>query len=269
MIDIHAHVLPNVDDGPSGWDESIAMLRKAEKDGVTGIVCTSHVLNCLDWKINQDLKDKFKTLKRWVKEDNLELSLWLGSEIHVHARFNPNDKIATLNGNGKYILMELPLGDFPNGAEDRFFQLSLDGYSVILAHPERNALILQNPGIATGLVHRGTLLQVNAGSITGVFGKRVQRIAHKLIDQQLVHFIASDGHNVRNRPIALSKAYHLIKDKWGESTAEHLFQVNPMKAVKGEDIEIQIPAKEPSERKSPKLKSFSWLKNIKDAFYGR
>jgi protein-tyrosine phosphatase len=260
MIDIHAHVLPNVDDGPSSWDESIAMLRKAEKDGVKGIVCTSHVLNCLDRKISRDLSDKFKTLQRWVKEDRLKLSLWLGSEIHVHARFDPKDKIATLNGNGKYILMELPLGEFPNGLEGRFFQLSIDGYSIILAHPERNNLIVQNPGIAAGLVRSGILLQVNAGSVTGVFGKRIQKTANKLIDRQLVHFIASDGHSVRNRPIALSKAYHLIREEWGESTAERLFQVNPMKALHGDDIEIQIPAIKSSKKRGSKLIRFSWLK---------
>ena len=85
-----------------------------------------------------------KKLQQKVKENDISISLWLGSEIHCHATFNKKSRLATLNGNGKYILVELPMIEVPKDAQELFFELVLDGFSPILAHPERNLSIQQN-----------------------------------------------------------------------------------------------------------------------------
>lgn len=241
MIDIHAHVLPHVDDGPQSWKESLAMLRKGAEDGVRGVVCTSHVLDRLDVRIERVFIEKFNELKNKVSKSSFQISLWLGSEIHCSTKFNPNSRIASLNGNGKYVLMELPLNEIPKESENVFFRLSLDGKVPILAHPERNSLILQNPTVAFELVNRGILLQMNAGSLTGQFGKWVKKISFEMMDHQLIHFIASDCHNAANRPLILSKTYKLVCRHWGEETANRLFKINPYKAVMGKEITPPIP----------------------------
>jgi protein-tyrosine phosphatase len=241
MIDIHAHVLPHVDDGSQSWKESLYMLQKGAEDGIRGVVCTSHILDRFDSRIEADFTQKFNELQSKVARSPFKISLWLGAEIYCGTRIPPESRIATLNNNGKYVLIELPLNEIPKEAEDYFFQLSLKGKVPILAHPERNSLILERPKIAFEFVHRGILIQMNAGSLTGMFGKRVKQIAFKMMDHQLVHFIASDCHDARNRPLKLSRAYKLVRQQWGEETADLLFKNNPYKAVIGEEIVPPIP----------------------------
>ena len=241
MIDIHAHILPQVDDGPRSWEETMQMLREGVKDGVKGVVCTSHIYDLLDTDLETELIQKFNILKARVKKERLPISLWLGSEIHCNAKLNQASPIFTLNGNRKYVLMELPLQEFPPNAAETFFKLSLQGFRPILAHPERNGTIVQKPTMAFELVNRGVYLQVNAGSLTGNFGKRIKRLAFELIDHNLVHFIASDCHSIKGRPLLLSVAYHKVKKSWGEDRAQKLFVINPQKAVHGDDIQIDLP----------------------------
>ena len=262
MIDIHAHVLPQVDDGPGTWEESLALLQRGEEDGIRGAVCTSHVLDRLDERLEAELTEKFETLKRMASKQGLKMSLWLGSEIHTNAHFSLRSRVATLNGNGKYILMELPMGDIPKDVEDKFFQIRIEGVYPILAHPARNSRILQNPQKAFQFVQKGVLLQLNAGSILGKFGKRVKRLANEMLDHQMVHFIASDCHSPNNRSMVLSNAYEVVDRGWGTETAERLFRINPYKAVIGEDI-IALPpiAFEDMKRKSGSLFGFQIFKN--------
>ena len=147
MIDIHAHILPNVDDGPATWEESLALVKKAYNDGVKGMVCTSHIYDVMDQEIEADWISKFQELKRRVQQEKIEIVLWLGAEIHCNAKFDVRSRLFTLNGNGKYVLIELPLQDFPTNAEETLFQLSIKNFVPILAHPERNSMIIQKPSI--------------------------------------------------------------------------------------------------------------------------
>jgi protein-tyrosine phosphatase len=241
MIDIHTHVLPHVDDGPQSWKESLAMLQKGAEDGIRGVVCTSHVLDRLDARIENTFIEKFKELRGKVAEAPFHISLWLGSEIHCNAAFSPKSRLATFNGKGKYLLIELPLNGIPKNAEGVFFQLSLGGIVPILAHPERNGQIQQRPAVAFEFVNRGLLIQINSGSLTGRFGKTVRKTAFELIDHQLVHFVASDCHDTRNRPCNLSRAYAVVAKQWGEEMAVQMFKTNPYKAVIGEDIVPPLP----------------------------
>jgi protein-tyrosine phosphatase len=241
VIDIHAHILPGVDDGPVSWGESLAMIRQGIEDGIRGVVCTSHVLDRLDEGVEKEFIQKFEELKRKIKKEGMKISLWLGAEIHCHVQFELRSPVATFNGHGKYALIELPLGQIPQDAGDLFFKLSVEGVTPILAHPERNTVILQRPRVAYEYVRRGVLLQINAGSVTGNFGKRVKRVALAMLDHQMVHFVASDCHSPGSRPMVLSKAYKVITHRWGKEIAEKLFRENPYKAVIGEEISSPPP----------------------------
>ncbi|MFC1569213.1 tyrosine-protein phosphatase [bacterium] len=248
MIDIHTHLLPNIDDGPRDWKEAMALLKQGADDGIRGAVCTSHVLNRLDEKIEQRLLAAFQEFKIKAKQEGIEMSLWLGSEIHCQSIFEYTNKVATINGNKKYLLFELPLGDFPSDTNERIFQLNLDKVTLILAHPERNIYIMNHPETAFEMVNRGVLMQMNAGSITGVFGKRVKRVAEILMKHHLVHFVGSDCHNVYSRPMILSEAFHLIHKNYGAETAKNLFHRYPALAIKGDPIHA-APSMSPEKRK--------------------
>ena len=241
MIDIHAHILPRVDDGPDTWDESLALLRRGEQDGIEGVVCTSHVVDRLDARLEKNLRDKFEDLKRLARNEGLKIKLWLGSEIHIQATFNTGSPVATIDGKGKYILLELPLGEIPRGVGDIFFDLSVQGITVILAHPERNTVILNKPHVAFDFVQRGILLQINAGSLTGVFGRRVKKRAWSFFKHHMVHFVASDCHRPGSRGLTLSRAYRNVTKRFGKETAEMVFRTNAARAIEGEAIEPPMP----------------------------
>ncbi|MBN2030823.1 hypothetical protein JW824_11320 [bacterium] len=236
MIDIHAHLLPGVDDGPENWEETLSMLQTGVMDGISGVVCTSHVVDYLSKELENEFKEKFQQLKKTVKRERMGISLWLGSEMHYYASYNHRSKVATLNGNGKYILLELPFIEIPNDVGETIFQIALKGRIPIIAHPERNLTIIRKPELLYELVQRGALLQINAGSLTGGFGRNIKRLATQLFDHQMVHFVASDCHSPRSRPMILSKAYGAISKRWGEDRAEQVLRINPHKAIMGEKI---------------------------------
>ncbi len=250
MIDIHTHILPGVDDGPRDWEETIALLEEGIGDGITGAVCTSHVMDRLDATVENNLQQIFTRLEEKVRNAGLPISLWLGSEIHCQAHFDHRSRVATLNGNGKYLLIEFPMNDIPYNAPDMLFHLSLEGISPILAHPERNAAILRKPDLAYNLSMRGILFQLNAGSLTGQFGRDVKHLAFRMIENRMAHFIASDCHRKGIRPMHLKKAYHAVLERWDENTAAQLFEGNPKLAVSGESIQSDDPLPFTREKKS-------------------
>jgi len=241
MIDIHAHLLPGVDDGPGNFVESIEMLKSGLSDGIHGVVCTSHVLDKLSPDIEKKYQEKFNTLKEMAAKEGLGISLWLGSEIMCDASFDLKSPIATINNNGKYLLIELPMGQMPSEIGEIFFRITLEGITPILAHPARNAVIIQKPNVVYEFVNRGVLMQINSGSITGAFGRRVKETAFLLLKHNLVHFVASDCHGVVSRPMSLKKSYREIEDSFGREMADELFITNPSKAVAGKEIQIRDP----------------------------
>ncbi len=253
MIDIHAHLLPGVDDGPERWEETLAMLDTGIMDGISGVVCTSHVVDCLSEELENEFKEKFSQLKKTVKRKRMGISLWLGSEIHYYASYNDQSEVATLNGNGKYILLELPFLEIPNDVGETIFRIVLKGRVPIIAHPERNLTIIQKPKLLYELIQQGVLLQINAGSLMGDFGRKIKRFSTQLFDHQMVHFVASDCHSPRRRPMVLSKAYQAISKRWGEDKAEQVLRKNPQKAITGEKISPPEPI--PFDKRTRKTRS--------------
>jgi protein-tyrosine phosphatase len=241
MIDIHAHVLPGCDDGPSDWPEALEFLRDSAAEGVTGIVCTSHVLDNLDNRLETMLLRTFEGLQKRVRDEGIPITLWLGTEIHCSASFDPRSVAATFNGNGRSILLELPMAGIPQGVEKLFFTLVLEGRLPILAHPERNTALVENLEKVYDFYERGVLFQVNAGSFLGHFGRGAKRKAIALLDRNLVHFVASDSHCSRMRSVVMGKAFRFVKDHSGEEIADRLFRIHPGRAVKGESVDPPRP----------------------------
>jgi protein-tyrosine phosphatase len=241
MIDIHTHLLPQIDDGSSDWEESLAMVRQAARDGIEGAVCSPHVLNVLDEPFESKVMFKFQQLKELIQKNGIPFKVWLGSELHCQARFHPLSRMATINGNQKYLMMELPMGELPMDAGERLFKLSLEGITPVLAHPERNAVVIKNRELVYQFVMQGVMVQINAGSLTGDFGKTVRQTAFELVDRHMVHAVASDGHSAGTRPMLLKKARHLVTEKWGKATALALFEENPRRMVEGGPIQTAEP----------------------------
>ncbi len=209
MIDLHCHILPGLDDGAASLEESLAMAGLAVADGIKGIVATPHTLNGVSTNAVLDILFAVSALERALAAGGISLRIFPGSEAHLVTRMAlkiKNGEICTLNNNGKYVLIELPSQSVPAGVKQEVFELKLGGITPIIAHPERNAAIQNNPDILRELIHMGALAQVTAMSLLGDFGPGAGECAKRLLENRLVQLIASDAHSPRTRPPLLSQA---------------------------------------------------------------
>jgi protein-tyrosine phosphatase len=252
MIDLHAHILPEVDDGPADMDGSLKMVRMGWADGIHTICATPHLLEapnerCLDLFFNS-----YQLLRERIAAEGLPVNLVLGAEVYFQADMERvlSFPRLSLNGTGKYLLVEFPMHVIPPGAEKIIFNLIMGGIVPIIAHPERNISVLRDEAVLTPFMHSGALIQVNAGSIEGHFGRGVKKTAFSLLRKGLVHLIGSDAHDAGDRPVRLRAAVECAADIIGQESAQLLVTVNPERILAGEPpLSIRTPAPEIEERR--------------------
>jgi len=241
FIDIHTHILPYIDDGADSWEHSLKMLRQGESSGIVAAVATPHILSENDYRVEAEVKQRFQELKKKAKKNNINMDLFLGSEIYVQPEMTLNHQISTINDNKKYFLVEFPMTSIPKFAADIFFNFIVDEKIPIIAHPERNLGFQNKSFLAFEFVQRGALMQINARSLLGRQGESARSLAFNLISHNLAHFIASDCHDPRHRIMELNRSYNIVLKNWGAERAKMLFYKNPYKAIQGEKIEILDP----------------------------
>lgn len=249
FIDIHTHIIPYVDDGATSWEHSIELLKQGEKDGIVAAIATPHILSENDYKIEKDIISKFGELKKLAKDKGLKMKLFLGSEIYVQPDMTLTHQISTINNNNKYFLVEFPMTSIPRFVAEKFFSFIVDDKIPVIAHPERNIGFQKKPNLAYEFVQRGALLQINARSISGKHGERARLVAHKLISNNLAHFVASDCHDPNRRSMTLKESFDIAAKNWGSSMAKLLFFENPKLLINGQKIEPLEPSPIVSESK--------------------
>ena len=247
MIDLHCHLLPGVDDGAADLRESLAMCRMAAQDGCTAMVATPHLRHEQWWNTDrQRLEELWLRLRDAARDD---LTVFLGGEIAVNSQscqeleMLPGGDLLPLAGS-RYLLLEFhPKGMGPD-PEDLIHEVTVEGWRPIIAHPERIAWLARDLGYLRALVDQGAAAQLTAMSVTGDMGRVAYDAATRMLDAGLVHFIASDAHDVRIRRPGLGKAYQRISETRGEALARQLFIVNPTAVV--ENRPLSQPADEGS-----------------------
>jgi protein-tyrosine phosphatase len=234
MIDIHCHLLPGIDDGASSWEVTLEMCRLAQQDGITHIVATPHA----NFEYNYD-RDAHLALLDELRLRVPGLSFSLGCDLHLSyeniedAKRHP-ERYAI--GDTRYLLVELSEYSTFNMAR-MLYELQSAGLLPILTHPERNPLILNKPDLLHEFAAAGSLFQITANSLTGFWGKRPQKLCVEMLRNNLVHFIASDAHGVKNRTPVLSAARDAAAKIVGAAEAEKLVSENPGAVVSGQNIQ--------------------------------
>ncbi len=240
MVDIHCHILPETDDGAVSLEESVAMCRAAAEDGIKTIVATPHMF---DGVHNTPKKDSIRRRISAVMDaaDNCVQILPGGEVRYSYEIFQEADDPDTrikLNGTS-YMLLEFPFQSVPPNIEMTIFQILNAGITPVIAHPERNKRIQQNPKIIADLVERGAFAQIDAGSLTKSFGPESYQSAKKILEAGLAHFIATDAHHQdRRRPI-LSVAANIAADLIGEDYARAMVEENPQALINDRVIPFQ------------------------------
>jgi len=212
MIDIHNHILIDVDDGPKNKEGMLNLIKQGRREGITKIIATPHHLSPTYDNEYEIVQRKLEELNQMDEVKQLEVELYPGQEVRISDQILPQldeKKVIGLN-NSKYILIELPSGRVPNYTNRLFFELQYKGYVPIIAHPERNKEISQNLDTLFELVNGGALSQLTAASLKGNHGKKLQKISLQMIENNLTHFIASDAHHSETRPFIMNS---LFEDK--------------------------------------------------------
>jgi len=234
MIDIHSHVLPDLDDGAVDLEESLEMLEIAAGDGIRTMVATPHMLHGAFPVTVPDARERHATLTAAAAERGIDVEILLGSEIHLEIDILGalrNDEALPLGEAGKAILLELPTTSIPTGTENVIFEIQTEGYVVIIAHPERNDELAGNLERIAKLRDRGVLMQVTARSVTGGFGGRAKRVSRKMAKQGLIDILASDAHRAKGRVPVLSDAVAWLSKKIGEEETMDLVTRNPARVL--------------------------------------
>ena len=245
MIDIHCHILPNVDDGSESLEESIEMAKIAESEGITKIVNTSHCHFDFKYKKGNELKLELEKFNQALKEENINIEVLLGNELYytrdLIERFNELDFFSM--NNSKYILMEFSPINFPKNIEDVIYEIKIRGYIPIIAHAERYKQVQEDVNIVLDCIKEGALIQVNASSILGKNGEKAEDTSKKLLDNNMVHFVATDAHSSNRRRPLIKDSYNYILKNYGKEVSEKLFIENPTAVIENRDISILNPTK--------------------------
>ncbi len=238
FVDIHCHLLPELDDGAGSWHEALAMARLAADDGISTIVATVHQLGNFAANRGDEIRAQAKRLQAMLSERGIPLKVLPGADVRIEPGMIGKirtGEVLTLADRGRHVLLELP-HEIYLPLDRLLVDLKRAGLTGILSHPERNQGITAQPGVVKFLVHAGCLIQVTAASLLGGFGARVQNVAESLVKQGLVHFVSTDAHSPRSRPPLLSEAYDRVAELASPSMATQWFCRNPAAVAAGRAV---------------------------------
>jgi protein-tyrosine phosphatase len=239
VIDIHCHVLPGLDDGPSNMDFSLAMARRASKTGVQVMVATPHVRSDYENDPNE-IDEATAAVNHALAESDLALEVVAGAELSFEkAAELPDETLRRLClGESAHLLVEAPYTRTDVDLEGIVGDIQERGYRPVLAHPERSRVFQNAPDRLTRLVDNGVLCSLTAGSLSGMFGAPVRSFALQLMQRRLVHDVASDAHDPIHRPPDLLAGFrHAEADMPGVSDFASWFTVTaPVAILAGKDL---------------------------------
>jgi protein-tyrosine phosphatase len=247
MFDLHCHILPGLDDGAQDLSVSIEMAKAFVADGVTVAACTPHILPGLYQNSGPQIRQATAELQHVLDQEGIPLKLVTGADNHITPSF-----VAEL-GSGhllsladtRYVLVEPPHHVAPPRLEDLFFSLLVAGYVPILTHPERLTWIELHYQTVQRLAQAGVWMQITAGSLLGAFGRRARYWSERMLDEGLVHILATDAHDVKRRPPNLSQGRACAAERVGDIEAEHLVVTRPQGVLMNVDPS-SLPVPQPA-----------------------
>jgi len=246
MIDLHAHILPGIDDGARDLQESLEMCRIAAKEGIETIVATPHTGNGIFLTKREHILAEVASLNRNIAGSGISVTILPGADVHIGTydeieAMLENGEATTVNDNKYYLMIEFPESLIPSNINEWLFRMKLKGITPIFTHPERNFVIQKDIKILYDWVEKGGLVQLTAMSLTGDFGGEIRKCSEELLKSHLVHIIASDAHSATRRPPVLSKARDIALNLVGAEMTFNLINGYPSEIIKGNHIDIPEP----------------------------
>ncbi len=239
MIDIHCHILPDLDDGAADLEEAVAMARMAWRSGVTDIAATPHFQG-----VEQELEHlpsirrRSQLLTQALAREQIPVRLHPGAEVLCLPQtpaLAMAHRLPTL-GEGSYVLTEFYFDESFAFMDQILSDIAGCGYRIVVAHPERYHAIQRDPGLAARWARQGYALQLNKGSILGAFGPEPEAAAHGLLGRGLVHLIATDAHASTRRTPHVGALLDWARERCDPAFAQILLEENPRRILSGRDL---------------------------------
>ncbi len=253
MIDLHTHILPGVDDGVKDEDEAVEFARAAFADGVRTLVATPHSKDGFFENGRAAVRAAVERLEGRLREAGIGLTLLPGAEVYIAPDLVERVKdgrALTLGDNGKTLLLELSLSQYPMDLQNVVFSLRLAGLVVLFAHPERIRYFQEDVKRWEEMVRLGAYGQLTTGSVLGTFGEDAQEFSELLLRRGLAHVLASDAHNLRGRPPILSRAVEAVAAIVGEEEAKKMVSERPRALLDGRDPEPPLVIERQASKRS-------------------
>ena len=222
-------MLPGIDDGAPDEETSLAMARIAVEDGITFTACTPHIYPGLYENNTRLIRERVALLQQRLDAEGVALRLTSGADAHLTPELMDRLKTATaptLNG-GRYFLLEPPHHVAPPRFEESVFNFLIAGYVPVITHPERLTWIHTHFEVFKLLALRGAWMQVTSGSLTGRFGEGAKLWGERMLDEGLVHILATDAHNTRRRAPLLAEGAQVAEKYVGKDEAHRLVFERP------------------------------------------
>lgn len=231
MIDIHAHILPGIDDGAEDMYDTLEMASMAVESGITDMVATPHcnIPGMMSNYYSEEYVRLFRETERALKEEGIPLNLYAGMEVFMTPEVPSllrEEKILTINGS-HFLLVEFAFDEDPDFASQMLQEMKSLGLIPIVAHPERYEFVQGNPQLVYEWRKLGYLMQLNKSSLMGRFGMHSYKTAHQLLQHNLASVIASDAHSPFQRTPYMQDAYEELLLDYPERYLRVLFEENP------------------------------------------
>lgn len=213
MIDLHCHIIFDTDDGAKDLENSINILKEAYIAGFTKICCTPHYIVPQYIKTKSENLEKLRIIKEKLKEENIDIELYLGNEIYITNNMKEllEAEMVSSLADTKYVLVELPLTQKLLDAEEMIESLVFAGYTVVLAHPERYVYAQKDLKYFDSFIEMGVYLQGNYESLIGKYGKMAQKTLKKLLKDKKIDLMATDTHREKSTYIKMNKILKTLK----------------------------------------------------------
>lgn len=244
MIDLHCHILPDIDDGPHTWQESLAMARMAVEDGIRVIVASPHLFRKKMVDLNEinekaAISARIKQFQEKLDAEQIPLQILPGCDCPLSLEameLLSEDRVMTINDGKRYLLLEMPELSIPPATPDICFQLQSQGITPIITHPERHLVFMEKPEKLLRFIDLGCLVQMTAGSLTGTFGRRVAKVSQIMVKKGYIQLLATDAHSVGGRPPLLSQAVAQLGRLIGKNAALAMVTAIPERIIAGAPV---------------------------------
>lgn len=243
MIDIHTHILPNIDDGSRSIEETFNLIKEAKNAGFEAIVSTSHYMEGYYETNTPEREVWINAIYENLQTKNIDIKLYLGNELYMSEnmiKFLEEGKASTINDTS-YVLFEMPLNAEPENLYDIIYEMQQYKIVPILAHPERYSFVQKDPELIYDLIEKGVLMQANYGSIIGQYGEEAKLILKKFFENNMIHMLGTDVHRQNTIYPRIPQILSELNELIGEEKLKELTTTNPNLVLHNKRINIEKP----------------------------